>query len=488
LTFRKQLINIGILSKDDVLYASDPYILPVLDLARFSISFGNNLLRDSQLVEISHEPIISPQQNSADDTQDNDSSQFIVREDILFNFLANQSGDTIAICTTYPSDEDLKARDIASLSIEQFLAQKKAFIQAIVKRFVEVVDIDALSKYTPDHHDARSISRFLLAQIMNDLQREILQASQVIFKDDHAIADHIAERRPKNCTFIYAAVMHDSIACASRFFKNLSGIFKLKISENTQYADTLVGNLITAQLSTIISSAISIAKTRIRQVDLQIIDSESEEFFHITFYPVKNKYILVIFAKGDPRALRFFTETTARNLAKMKALDEIFMGNIASFKTVEQFLDTLPTTFELIASDDECEEIDYLQHEVEALDIDLNEQLNAGDDTMEQQGLSQGKIESDAQLFAKFKSRLHDLQLQTNRANDQNQHELAARKAKLSCLLSLKIGNKILAYYFQNKFNALRNFVTNSVNVQLDLQKLLVTCQQGENNNGVLLK
>jgi len=488
LTFREQLINIGILSKDDVLYASDPYIRPVLDLARFSISFSNNLIRDSQLVEISHEPIISPEQNSAEDTQENDPSQFVVREDILFKFLTNQSGDTIAICATYPSDEDLKARDIASLSIEQFLAQKKIFFQAIAKRFVEVIDTDSLFKYTPDHQEAKSISRFLLSQIMKDLQREISQASQVIFKDDHAIVDDITERNHKNCTFIYAAVMHESVACASRFFKNLSGIFKLKISESTQYAGTLIGNLITAQLSTIISSAVTLAKTRIRQVDLQVMDSESEESFHITFYPVKNKYILVIFAKGDPIALRLFTETTARNLAKMKALDEIFTGNIAPFKTIEQFLDTLPSAFELSASDDECEEIDYVEHELEALDIDFNELMNFEDDKIEQQGLSQIYVESGAKQFPKYKIRLLDLQTQTNRAIDQNQYELAARKAKLSCLLSLKIDNKILAYYFGKKFNALSNVATDSLNVQLNSQKLLATCQQDDAHNGVLLK
>ena len=480
-------INIGILSKNDVLYVSDSNIQPILDLARYSISFGKNLFRDSQLVEFSHEPFDLPPRSAIENTRDNGSFQPAVQENVLFKFLANKSGDTIAFCATYPSDEDLKANDIASLSIEQFLAQKKAFMQAITKRFVEVMDIEALFN-APENHTAKSISRFLLNQIMSDLHREIVQASQLLFKDDHASLDRFAETRPRNCTFIFSAVMHDSIACASRFFRNLSGIFKLKMSENTQYADTLIGNLIAAQLSTIISSAVTLAKTRIRQVDLKVLDSETEEFFHVTFHPVKNDYILVIFAKGDPIALRFFTETTARTLASMKIFDTTFTGNVAAFKTVEQFLDTLPSAFDFNASNGTCEEIDYLQQEVDALDDDLNEQLNSDNDKNEQNGLILGSVESEVRLFAKFKPQLHSLQLQTNREIDQNKLELAARKAKLSCLLSLKIGNKILGYYYGKKFNDLNNLAMNPISNQLDVQNLSITCRQNDKNTEILLK
>jgi len=129
-----------------------------------------------------------------------------------------------------------------------------------------------------------------------------------------------------------------------------------------------------------------------------------------------------------------------------------------------------------------------LQNEVEALEIDFNEQLNSDDDKIEQEGLDQDDFESDAQQFTKFKTRLQDLQSQTNRAIDQNQYELAARKAKLSCLLSLKIGNKILAYYLGKKFNALDNIAADSIVVQLNSQKLLSTCRQGDKDNGALLK
>jgi len=461
--YRKQPINIGILFKENVLFSSDPDLRPVLDLAKFSISFASNLLRDSQLVEIVHKPISSLQHESQDGLQDDGAAEVILREHVLFKFLTNQAGETLAICATYPSEEDLKVLDIASLTSNQLVAQEKAFIDTIARRFTELVDLDSLSQLRPDLQDFDSMSRLLqLHQLMNEFHREILQASQVIFKDDHADVESVASHPMRACAFLFASVMHGSVPCASRFFKNLGGFFKMKISAGSQNADSIIENLISAQLSTIVTTALSLAKTMIRQVDLQINDSVSAESLHITFYPVKNEYTIVFIAKGDPTALRYFTETTARNLANVQVLDERFTGNMEYFEPIVQFLNTLPPVFELDPTSEDYTELDQLDLELEVLALDSEGKIPRNDEEGGNREKKHRDFGTEDIQFLKFTSKLLELLSDTNHAISQAQFDSAAKAAKLLCLLSIKIGNKVLAYYFENKFNSVNQLAANS--------------------------
>src|SRR5271157_626704 len=125
MALRKQPVNIGILFKDSVLYSTDPGIRPVLDLARFSISFASNLVLDSQLVELIYEPSLLLQLKNIYRVQEAGTQTLITREHVLFDFFTNQRGDTIAICATYPSADDLKSLEIANLTFDQLSAQAR---------------------------------------------------------------------------------------------------------------------------------------------------------------------------------------------------------------------------------------------------------------------------------------------------------------------------------------------------------------------------
>jgi hypothetical protein len=400
---------------------------------------------------------------NGEDAHEDGTSRMITQEHVLFKFLTNKAGETLAICATYPSEEDMKLLDIANLTSNQLDAQEKAFMETIARRFCEAIDLDSLSQLRPDLKDFDSVSRLLqLHQVMNELHREIVQGSQVIFKDDHADVDRQVMKRAHKCEFLFASVMNGSVPCASRFFKNLGGFFKMRISAGSQNADSIIENLISAQLSTIMSTALSLAGTMIRQVDLQIMESSTEESLHITFYPVKNEYSIVFIAKGDPTALRFFTETTARNLVNVKVLDEKFRGNMACFEPLVQFLNTLPPAFALDVGTVYDSELDQLDLELEVLDLNSTKRkLNDDVEPLDQRNKMHEFGAVDIQ-FAKFMSKLLDLLSETNHALGQNQIDVAAKTAKLSCLVSLKIGNKILAYYFENKFNILNRLTTTS--------------------------
>lgn len=301
MALRKQLASFGILFKDDVFYASDLDIRPILHLAKFSVSFAQNLVRDSELSEFTHEPSMVLQQGEEKRSRAEGKLNMITREHVLFKFLTNKAGETIAICTTYPSNEDLKNLDIVDMTPEQLKAQARAFLDALAEHVVGAFDFDniVLGKYTQEQILG-------LHQTMYDLNDEIAQASQVIFRDMHAQLER--ETPETNCTLLFASVMHVSVPCASRFFENMEGFFKVRIDSDAASVSSIIENLISAQLSTIVTSSLSIAKTMIRAVELKIRGTTREENLHITFYPIKNNYSLALIAKGNPETLRFFTD------------------------------------------------------------------------------------------------------------------------------------------------------------------------------------
>jgi hypothetical protein len=431
MSLRKQIINFGILFKNDVLYSSDSCIRSVLDLARFSIAFASNLVRDSQLVEITHEPTLMSELKNL--LAQKGKQLLISREHVLFKFFTNSGGDTIAICTTYPSSDDLKSLGIADLTMDQLAAQSRIFMETLGKRFTEVVDVDSITQLRPDLQDFESVSeRLELNKIMSLLYDEAVQASQVIFQDDHARLDKDEASRPKKtCTLLFTSVMNGSLPVASRFFRKLEGLFKVNLDALSD-SGAVIENLISAQMSTIVTSSISIAKTMIRQVEIKVAGDMQEETLYITFFPIKNEFSLVMMAIGDPTTLRFLTEATARTLEGVDVLDERFTGNLEGFEVVNNILHSIPSV-----NDARDMTLDDAEIFTEA---DLTADLDASEGT----GPSSLQFAKMIILQSQINSAIHRLDIAE-----------ASKLTKLLCLLSLKVGNKFLATYCQIKFDAL---------------------------------
>ncbi len=340
MALRKQPVNVGILFEDNVLYTSDPDIRPILDLAKFSISFAKNLVRDAELSELVHEPSMALQQGDVKKMPAEGKLHLITQEHVFFKFITNTAGETVAICVTYPSSDDLKVLDIATLTIDQLMSQANAFVDIFAKRFVEVVNFTDITLAT-----FTQAQKLELYQTMTDLFEEVVQASQVILKDDYASLDPPTSNLASDCTFLFASAMYGSVPCATRFFENMDGFFRVRIDAGSD-APSIIENLISAQLSTIVTTSLSVAKTMMRSVELQIKGAVREGVIHITFYPIKNNYSLVFIAKGNPGTLRFFTEATANILASLPALDARFTGDLGCFEQVSQILKNIPPTIE----------------------------------------------------------------------------------------------------------------------------------------------
>ncbi|MEX2727426.1 MAG: hypothetical protein Q6353_009240, partial [Candidatus Sigynarchaeum springense] len=337
MALRKQPVNIGVLFEDNVLYSSDPDLRPVLDLAKFSISFSKNLVRDAELSELVHEPSMTLQQGDVKKVYSETKLHLITQEHILFRFLNNKAGETVAVCATYPSNDDLKVLDIAVLTPEQLTNQANAFIDIFAKRFAEAIDFENISIAA-----LSQAQKLEMYQVLTDLFEEVVQASQVILKDDYASLD-APPSQGGDCMFLFASAMYGSVPVASRFFENMDGFFRIRIDAGSD-APSVIENLISAQLSTIITTSLSVAKTIMRSVELQLKGAVREGFIHITFYPIKNNYSLVFISKGSPTTLRFFTEATANMLASLPALDGRFTGDLGAFDQVVQVLKNIPPT------------------------------------------------------------------------------------------------------------------------------------------------
>jgi hypothetical protein len=439
MSLRKHPVNIGVVFEDNVLYASDLDIRPVLDLARFSISFAKNLVRDAYLVEIVHEPSMMLQQGEVSRAHAEGKLSLITREHVLFKFLTNDAGETVAICATYPSNDDLKVLDIADLTPEQLTAQAKAFIDAFSRRFIDVTGFKTINLAANNQEHMLQ-----LYSAMATLYEETLQASQVIFKDDYASVGQDSLADQKKCTFLFAAAMNGSVPCASRFFENMEGFFKIRMDSSAD-ASSIIENLISAQLSTIVTTSLSVARTMIRSVELKIKGAVRDDTLHITFFPIKNNFTLVFISKGSPTTLRFFTEATASMLANVDVLSYRFTGDLSQFGQVSQVLKNIPPT---IDSEEKQFDIDDMSEDMtfEAM-VDDSRGSKARKKEDENDSLQD---ESDMP-FTKIKAKLLKVQVELNTAMASNKIKVAEKKAKEIWNMAIKSKSLLLAYYYENK-------------------------------------
>ncbi len=445
MALRKQPVNVGILFEDNVLYSSDPDLRPILDLAKFSISFAKNLVRDAELSELVHEPSMVLQQGDVKKAHSESKLHLITQEHVVFKFITNTVSETVAVCATYPSCDDLKTLDIAVLTPEQLKNQANAFIDAYAKRFVDAIDFTnkSLAAYT-------QAQKLELYQVMTDLFEEVVQASQVILKDDYASLDPPSPSLADDCTFLFASAMFGSVPVASRFFENMDGFFRIRIDAGSD-APSVIENLISAQLSTIVTTSLSVAKTIMRSVELQIKGPVREGVIHITFYPIKNNYSLVFISKGSPATLRFFTEATASILSSLPVLDGRFTGDLGAFDQVAKVLKNIPSNIE---SQDKELDLDEIAEDLytEVL-VDDGQVLN-GQKKEKEQEREEPADEADLQ-FNKIKNKLFKTQSELNSLIASNNLKSACKKAKDIWNTAVKIQNKLLAMYYENKFNTL---------------------------------
>lgn len=421
-------MNIGVIVGDQVLYTSDMEVRQVLDLARFSISFATNLVKDASLVGFVHEPV---DHDPLDETG-------ITREHVNFTFIDRPQGDQIALCCTYPSRDDMKALGIADITAEQLTAQARGFITTYARRFgAETAFIDTPFTSVPQE----KLLKF--HQVMYGLFQETLQASSIMFLDEFPdpglIKQDVLPDR-ENATFLFASVMHGSVPCASRFFETMDDFFRINVDKGVDNVQSIIENLVSAQLSTIVTTARSIAGTMIREVELR---SGGETLF-ITFYPIKNEYSLALISKGSPTTLRFFTEATAAVLAGFEALDGPFTGDLTCFGPVTKMLHEIPPTIDQgqhgLELDDVMEEIDF-EIVPSGKPRGKRRARPARDEVKDEQDLA----------FDRERNAMQKTIVELNQAMQERKFKKAAKACKALLDAATRLGNRLLQDYFSSK-------------------------------------
>ena len=289
---------------------------------------------------------------------------------------------------------------------------------------------------------------------MTDLFEEVMQASQVILKDDYASLDPPRSSQAGDCTFLFASAMYGSVPCATRFFENMDGFFRVRIDAGSD-APSIIENLISAQLSTIVTTSLSVAKTMMRSVELQIKGAVREGVIHITFFPIKNNYSLVFIAKGSPATLRFFTEATANILASLPALDARFTGDLGCFDQVTQVLKNIPPNIESNDKELDLDEIAEDLYTEVLVDDDSAGKIQKKEKERDKDEETEEPADENDMQFHKIKNKLFKVQGELNSAMASNNLKVAAKKAKDIWNMSVKINNKLLALYYESKLTML---------------------------------
>ncbi|MBD3187186.1 hypothetical protein GF325_10185 [Candidatus Bathyarchaeota archaeon] len=356
---RKNPVNFGIIFEDSVLYSSDMEIAPVLDLAKFSISFTNNLVRNAELLRFTHEP--RSRNIAGDGTGVDPDLLTITREHVLFKFMENKRGERITICMTFASADDLRALGIAYVTPQQLMAQAQSLLDAYTQAFIEATNFDEIS------FKELSQAEFLkFHQTTIELYSEIKRIIGIVFEDTFPYHGLLERGRVStgDCKFLFSAVMHGSVPVATKFYADMKDFFKIRANVEKGNINSVIENLVSAQLSTIISTATSLASTMMRQVEVRLTGPKDAEKLYIGFYPVKGQFAIVFICTGDPSTLLFFTQATAAVLMEMPVLDEKFTGELTMFEPIQVFINDIPPTIEQQREEN-------LETLVEDMDLDI---------------------------------------------------------------------------------------------------------------------
>nr|MDO8118146.1 hypothetical protein [Candidatus Sigynarchaeota archaeon] len=422
------------------IYTSDLDVRPVLELARFSMSFAKNLVHGGELVGIVHEP--GENDGKGCKIEEPGMSGIISREHIIFKHITLPNDDIgLYVCATYPSSEDLKSLGITNLKPDELSAQATQFMNAFSRLLIQELDLEhvPLSTYTQSQ-------ALQFHETMMRLFDDVLHASQIIFTDEFPSRD---ARVPESneCQFLFASIMAGSIPLASRFFENMERYFAFTVETQDNVA-SILEQLIGAQLSTIISTGRSLANTAMRQVELVLdMPGDYAERLFINFHPIQGEYTFVLVAKGNPITLGFFLQATAEGLSSFDYFNKVFSGDISEFGNLPQFLSTIPR---LVSFEEQGLELDGM---VEDLDMEVVATSAKPAMRGESQELGADILDEQGKKYYKARKELLKLQREINRDLSEGKAKNASKKMKALLELATKTENLVLKYYYEEKLD-----------------------------------
>ncbi|MHA1714986.1 MAG: hypothetical protein ACTSXP_05050 [Promethearchaeota archaeon] len=447
---RKEPFNIGIIFNDKTLYTSDMSIKPVIELARFSISFANNLVRHAKLRSITHEPIVDSAYPDSWDSKE----YHVIREHILFKNIKNKFGEELTFCITFPSIDDLKSMELSrGLTTTELKFLAESVLDAFINEFKDVTGFGVSPLSKMDQFQTLEFHRKMM-----DLFEQMTHALDIILVDQDPDIGIFEKRSSSKCEFLFVSVMHGSVPCCSRFFTDMADFFKITYDEEKSDVSFVLENLLSAQLSTIISTSISLANTTIRQIEILYQEENTEDTIYLTFHTIKNNYILALISKGNPRILQFFTRSTASTLSESPVLNRQFTGDLSPFDSIKDFLNTIPPFIEAKQETNLEEIVDDLDLELVIVDKGGKKQKrNPKPSKSELKELD--KAEKD---FYKHRDNLIKLQEDINRAIFNDKIKVAFKKVNSIIELAEKINAPIIKRYYDMKKTILESLLNNT--------------------------
>ncbi|MHA1681368.1 MAG: hypothetical protein ACTSUE_10190 [Promethearchaeota archaeon] len=442
---RKFPVNFGIIYEDNVLYSSDMEIASLLDLAKFSISFASNLVKDSELLRFTHEPSLAG--HDATEVEKIDSDLLLIRrEHVIFKFLKNKRGETVTVCMTYASADDLKDLGFTSVTPQQLASQANSFIDAYAQAFKEAVHFDYISFSELSQEEFLQFHQTTIA-----LFEEVKRITDIILLDTFPYHGNLSVDSEKgDCQFLFASLMNGSVPVASKFFEKMEGFFKIRVDTEVGSLNMIIENLISAQLSTIMSTARSISHTMIRQVEIRVRNPHIDDKIYIGFYPVKNDFSIVFISRGSPTTLQFFTQATAAVMMEMEVLDEKFTGDLSQFEPLRAFINDIPSSI----SHPDGGNLDDLMEDI-SFDIIVKDKGDGRKIINFKRKKNTGIDDPKEAQFFKTRDQFLTKQEELNNILGERKFKAALKKIKSLLDLSHKIDHVILSRYYGKKLAVL---------------------------------
>ncbi|MBD3187067.1 hypothetical protein GF325_09585 [Candidatus Bathyarchaeota archaeon] len=324
----------GILEGNEtVLWFSSREIDSYMSLIKFALSFARNI-RDGRLDAICHTPFRIHEQ----EVNHSEEHRLLLKSK---TFEDKRESITLHFCMDYPTSE-IQDKSIAGSLLELFIEK---FIDAMkVKRKV-------LDKIMADPTD--------FTAKCDEIFSETMMSYNLISEDAASFLVNAPQERSKKMDLLFSCISVQGLPVATMFYQDLSSHFRFTAMEEDE-KDTILENLISAQLSTLLFQSLEKGTTcNYMLIRFSDFVSFTERNISINFFPIKSinstettpltpdKFFFIVMSEGDPGLVKLFQSSISPLLAETGLLSEKFNGNVNRYRSLVKILEKFPRELHL---------------------------------------------------------------------------------------------------------------------------------------------
>nr|MDO8086934.1 hypothetical protein [Candidatus Sigynarchaeum springense] len=317
------MASIGIIERsDNILWSSSIEITHYLLLVKYAISFAQNV-RDGRLEEIGHIPYqgVDRLENHVMFVR---TKSFYDKQEIVLHFCADYVESEL--------QDKASAMQLLDLFIDKLLERVK-------------INGKLIEKIAENPAEFESIS--------DDIYREVMNTQQLMAEVETGFMLAESGTSGKTIKLLFSAVAVQGLPIASNFYEDIVSHFRLTV-DNTEDAQSVLENLISAQLSTL-SYESTVQGTSCTHLSFKFTDffSFTERRLTVNFFPVNDTgrkillhddFSFIVMSEGDPDLAHVFQASISPLFAQTGLFKEKFSGEVSKYTTVKTLLESFPKT------------------------------------------------------------------------------------------------------------------------------------------------